>query len=258
MLILDMFNFIQLSPQNIDQYDLCCVKSKKHQGVTQKKEWLLKAFELGYECHVLWSEELKQSIALIEFAPESASWRQIDAPHFLVIQCLIHKQKDNCGLGIGSALIQKAVARAKELKLDGVVSLTSSTESWIPEGRIFQNNGFTLGHQAYGFELHYLLLNPKVLPPTIKNHDKQMTTYKGLHLLYSPQCPMHQKCAEELAAEAKRLGLKLTVKELKEPDQANIIPSPFGTFALIHNGKVLSHHYISVRRFQNILAEEDI
>ena len=64
-----------------------------------------------------------------------------------------------------------------------------------------------------------------------------------------------KKCAEELAQEAKRQKIKLTIKEFKEADQINAIPSPFGTFALVYNGSVLSHHYISVRRFQNILAE---
>ncbi len=67
-----------------------------------------------------------------------------------------------------------------------------------------------------------------------------------------------KKCAEELAQEAKRQKIKLTIKEFKEADQINAIPSPFGTFALVYNGSVLSHHYISVRRFQNILAEIDL
>jgi hypothetical protein len=52
---------------------------------------------------------------------------------------------------------------------------------------------------------------------------------------------------------AEESGLKPTVVELSDHSKAQSNPSPFGSFSLIHNGEILSHHPISNTRFQNIM-----
>lgn len=49
------------------------------------------------------------------------------------------------------------------------------------------------------------------------------------------------------------LGIKAKIVELSGHKEAQANPSPFGSFALIHNGEVLSHHPISNTRFRNIM-----
>ena len=55
---------------------------------------------------------------------------------------------------------------------------------------------------------------------------------------------------------AKKEGLKFNVTELKTPKDAQNAPSLYASFNLIYDGKLLSDHYISAKRFQNIINKE--
>ena len=61
-----------------------------------------------------------------------------------------------------------------------------------------------------------------------------------------------------LIKSASENGIDLTVKKIESPKEAKQIPSGFGVFALIHNGRLLEDHYISKRRFESILQKEII
>ena len=50
------------------------------------------------------------------------------------------------------------------------------------------------------------------------------------------------------------MELKLT--ELKSAKEAQNAPSIYASFNLIYNGKLLADHYISNRRFENIINKE--
>ena len=78
----------------------------------------------------------------------------------------------------------------------------------------------------------------------------------GLTLLYANQCPWHINSVKALQVAAKKEGVKLKVIEIKTAKQAQESPTPFGVFSLIHNGKLLSYHYLSQTRFLNILKKE--
>ena len=89
--------------------------------------------------------------------------------------------------------------------------------------------------------------------PAFKDFEEQLTKYKGLNLLYSNQCPWVARSVKDLKIIADKNGLKLKIKELKNPDQAQNAPSVYSVFNLILNGKLLADHYISKTRFQNII-----
>ena len=61
---------------------------------------------------------------------------------------------------------------------------------------------------------------------------------------------------KELSDIANEKGLKLNFTELKSAKDAQNAPSIYSIYNLIYNGKLLADHYISSRRFQNILKKE--
>jgi exonuclease I len=86
--------------------------------------------------------------------------------------------------------------------------------------------------------------------------EKQVSTYKGLNIVYANQCPWVARSIEVLAETAKKKGLKLKVTELKTAQQAQNSPSVYAVFNLVYNSKLLADHYISNTRFLNIINKE--
>jgi len=98
---------------------------------------------------------------------------------------------------------------------------------------------------------------PNVGPlPKFKDWKKQLKQYKGLNFIYADQCPWVARSIKELSKIAKEKGLKVKITELKSAKEAQNAPSVYGTFNLVFNGKLLADHYISNRRFLNIIEKE--
>jgi len=51
----------------------------------------------------------------------------------------------------------------------------------------------------------------------------------------------------------KKLNIKADLIELEDADSVQNVPCAFGTFCIIYNGEVISHHPISNTRFENII-----
>jgi hypothetical protein len=83
-----------------------------------------------------------------------------------------------------------------------------------------------------------------------------MEKYQGLHIVYSAQCPMLPKSVADLSEIAAEHGLELQTTLLRTPKEAQNAPSYYGAYTLLWNGKVLSDHYVSGGRFENLLKKE--
>jgi len=55
---------------------------------------------------------------------------------------------------------------------------------------------------------------------------------------------------------AGQLNIKTNLVDLKNAIEAQNTPCAFGSFCLINNGKIISHHPISNGRFLNIMKKE--
>jgi len=75
-------------------------------------------------------------------------------------------------------------------------------------------------------------------------------------MLYSLQCPWVARSIVELKVIAEKNGLKVNIKEIKDAHEAQHGPSIYSAFNLINDGKLLAEHYISSRRFLNIIKKE--
>ena len=70
-------------------------------------------------------------------------------------------------------------------------------------------------------------------------------------------CEMLERAeAEGIETARKTYKIKPKIIELKEPKDAQNAPSPFATFGLVYNGKLVADHPVSNTRFKNIMNKE--
>lgn len=79
---------------------------------------------------------------------------------------------------------------------------------------------------------------------------------EGLTIMRSPQCPYSVKNVDAIIETAKKMNINANLIELRDSDSAKLTPCAFGTFCIIFNGEVISHHPISNTRFENIMRSK--
>jgi hypothetical protein len=121
---------------------------------------------------------------------------------------------------------------------------------------LFERNGFEHCQSLGRFDLLHKPLRADALPPRFIDWTRRQPEYTGWHLLYADQCPWHTKSVADLQQACDARGIQLQVTRLDSPIDAQFGPSGYGTFALLHDGKLLADHYISRTRFENILKNE--
>ena len=231
-----------------------CFVNPKQPGAQMKLEWMKQRFKEGLTIKVLYLEDEQKSAGFIEYIPGEYAWRAANAPGYLFIHCIwIYPNKFKKS-GFASRLLEECIGDAKAAGKNGA-AVISSEGSFMTGKSLFSKNGFTtIASEQPSFELltHQL---KKGAVPTFNDWRSQLANYQGLHFIYSNQCPWVARSIEELSKVAREHGLSPTITELKTAQEAQNAPSVYGTFNLIYNGKLLADHYISKRRFENILKK---
>jgi hypothetical protein len=130
-----------------------------------------------------------------------------------------------------------------------------SEEAWMAGKQVFLKNGFVQTAEADRFQL--VIFRLKEGPaPRFRDISGNLAKYRGLHIVYSAQCPMLPKSVHDLSEMAAEHGLKVKVTLLKSARETQSAPSYYGVFNLVCNGRLLSDHYVSKGRFKNILRKE--
>jgi len=249
-----IMKFINLTPENVNEHGFFCVKNVKSEEFKKKKDWYSRAYSEGLRIKIMVNEAGKQ-IGYIEFVPAENAWRPIHAPGFMFIQCLFMYSNKDKNIGNGSLLIKACEEEAKKLNLKGVCTMTSKG-TFIADKRLFEKNGFTQVDKLERFELMTKKFNSKFVDPKLIDWTKEREKYQGWHLLYADQCPWHSKSVSALQEVAKEFKINLNIRKLTSSTEAKTAPSGFGTFSLLHDGKLLEDHYLSSTRFKNILKKE--
>lgn len=124
---------------------------------------------------------------------------------------------------------------------------------------IFSKMGFEVVDQVKpDFHLMVKKFDVKTNDPKFKEamQENLKKFGSGLTILRSPQCPYTEKNVNEIMATAKdRFHLEAQLINLSDAATAQNSPCPFGTFGIIFDGKLISHHPISNTRFVNILEK---
>ena len=78
---------------------------------------------------------------------------------------------------------------------------------------------------------------------------------KGLTILAADQCPYVSKSAERIAQAARALGLKPKVVRISSAKASRELPTPYGVFSIIYDGRLIAERPVSATRFTNIMSK---
>ncbi len=252
----DNITLIEVTPSNVLQETLFCIKDVKSPAFENKKNWFTERYNEGLRLKIL-KDNKHKPIAFIEYIPARLAWRPVDAPDFMFIHCMyVYSNKDK-KQGYGSVLVKSCEDDAQAKGLHGVCVMTSKG-SWLTDKRLFEKNGYLETDQADRFELMVKKFRQDAPDPKLIDWTKQQDQYKGWHLHYADQCPWHEKSVQAIKEVADEKGLNLQIRKITSAEEAKNAPSGFGTFSLLKDGKLLADHYISQTRFRNILGKVEV
>jgi hypothetical protein len=250
---MDNVTLVRVGPENLSECGIGCIKNPDNPGYGRKVKWLRKRFAEGLR-FLLFRDENEKTVAYLEYVPGEFAWRPVDAQGWLFVHCLwVFATGQRIG-GLGGRLIRACVEEAERAGSTGVAAMVSDGP-WMAGKEIFLKNGFTKIAERDRFELVIHRLREGA-EPRFRDIDGNSARDRGLHIVYSDQCPMLLKSVNDLSQMAAENGLKLRVTVLKSAQEAQHAPSYYGAFSLLWNGRLLSDHYVSKGRFRNILREE--
>ncbi|MDA3943132.1 MAG: YoaP domain-containing protein [Bacteroidetes bacterium] len=250
---------IDLTPENIADYGVCGYKDmNKHAELRKKIAWFNEYYPKGLRIKALLSPKGSYQ-GMLEYIPGKYAHRPVDAAGYLFIHCLfVGFKKEFKGKGYASSLIDACIKEAMTNELLGVAVVTRKG-SFMADNPIFLKNGFQIvDHAEPDFELLVFKFDEKSKNPGFKqNMGENLKHYdQGLTILRSAQCPYTEKNVNAIIESAKRMKLKTRLVDLADANAAQHTPCAFGTFSIIYNGKIISHHPISNTRFENIMKKE--
>jgi len=242
---------IDVNLENIEEYPPTCFLNPKNEGYRIKRDWLKKRFSEGLKIKVLYDETDKKVHGFIEYISGENAWRAVDAKDYLFIHCIWINPNSYKNKGYGSDLINECL---KDAAGKQGVAVIASDDAFMATQDIFLKNGFKIIQEDGKQQLLVKQIKKGILPK-FKDYKKQLGKYKGWHIVYSQQCPWVTRFIHELDEKTiDKLKIKLT--ELKTAKQAQVAPSIYSVFNLIHDGRLLADHYISSTRFDNIIRKE--
>jgi len=245
---------VDVTPENVQKETLFCIKDLKNPAFQSKQKWFEKQYVEGLRMKILKDNNGKM-IGFIEYIPVSHAWRPVDATNFMFIHCMYVYSKKDRSKGYGSLLISTCEKDAQAQKMAGICVMTSKGV-WIADKRIFKQNGFREVDKRGRFELLSKKWDNSIYDPKLLDWTAKQKEYEGWHLLYSDQCPWHEKSVTALLNTAEDFDIELKVRKINTAQEAKNAPSGYGVFNLLHDGKLLEDHYISATRFRNILKKE--
>lgn len=235
------------------------LSQSEERRVPVKRAWLQNRFAEGPKNKLLYVKNEKKPVGFIEYVPGEYAWRAVDATGYMFIHCIWVSPDKYKEQGYGSLLVEECMQDAEKQGKYGVAVVTSDGP-FMAGKALFVKNGFTSVAQAKpSFDLMVKTIKGGPLPlplPRFRDWEKQLSKYKGLHVIYANQCPWVARSIKDLTEIAAKNGLELQVTELKTAHDAQNAPSLYAVFNLVYNGKLLVDHYISNTRFQNIITKE--
>jgi L-amino acid N-acyltransferase YncA len=245
---------IDTNASTICNHGFCGFRDPTNEGYQRKTAWLKRRFAEGLKFKVLHVDGV--DAGMIEYVPGQHTWRPVDAPGYMVIQCIMIAKKQYKGRGYGLRLIEQCVADARRAGMHGVAVVTSSG-TWMASRDLFLRSGFECVDTAPpSFELLVKKLRQAPSPKFKTGWDRTLRKYgSGLTILKSDQCPCIAKCMTDILRACETLGIRPRIVELTTSRAARAAPSPYGVFTAVYNGQVVADHPISGTRFRSIMRK---
>lgn len=237
---------------NIEGCGICGRKPGRTEGYHRKCDWLKKHYADGLKFKVLRSSE-SGDVGVIEYVPGSHAWRPVEADGYMVIHCLM-VIREHTGKGLGVLLLNSCLEDAKKSQCRGVAVVTSS-DSFMAESSLFLKAGFVSVESIPPYELLVKKFNKRAPDPRFAVDRKRILKRhaKGLTILAADQCPMVSKWVKEIAEAAQALGVNAKVVPIRNAQQSRELPTPYGVFCIVYDGKLIAERPVSATRFKNIM-----
>ena len=240
--------------ENIGGCGFCGNMPGRNLGHRRKTAWLKERYAEGLRFKVLRSPQFGD-IGMIEYALGNQAWRPVEAEGYLVIHCLMVNRRHQ-GQGLGRLLLESCLRDARKNRCRGVAVVTSS-DAFMARRDLFIQAGFVPVDRCPPYELLARKLKPAAPDPRfIVQRERGLKRYpKGLTILAADQCPYVAKSAERIAAAARALGLEPRVVSVASAQASRELPTPYGVFSIIYDGRLLVERPISATRFTNIMLK---
>jgi N-acetylglutamate synthase-like GNAT family acetyltransferase len=251
---------IDLTPENIEEYGVCGYKDvKKHKELRKKIDWFREYYPKGLRIKAILSKDNIYQ-GMLEYIPGEYAHRPVNAGGYLFIHCIFMGfKKEFKGKGYASSLIDECMKDAKTKNMNGVAVVTRKG-SFMAKKDIFLKKGFQVVDKSKpDFELMVKKIAQNAPDPTFKSdmNDKLNQYDKGLTVMRSAQCPYTEKNVNAILESAKnKFNLEVNLVDLEDSHAVQNTPCAFGTFCIVYNGEIISHHPISNTRFENIMNKK--
>lgn len=246
---------IDLTPDNIADYGVCGYKDVgKNLGFKRKIDWFKEYYPKGLRIKTIITKKGGNQ-GMLEYIPGKYAHRPVNADGYMFIHCIfVGFRTEFKGKGYASSLIDTCIEESKRLNMNGVAVVTRKG-SFMANKDIFIKKGFiSIDSAKPDFELLVLKFNKTATDPKFKTFSLDKYD-NGLTIICSAQCPYAVKNMDAILKTAKKFKIKANLIEIKDYESAQKTPCAFGTFCIIHNKEVISHHPISNTRFENIMAK---
>jgi GNAT superfamily N-acetyltransferase len=248
-------NLVDVNTGNVEQSGFFCMMSKKKsEGYKKKLAWLRARFDEGLRIKLLDAKEGGRGF--IEYIPSEYAWRPVLAEGYMFIHCLwvVGQSK---GKGYGRLLLDECLSDAQASGLRGVAILTSEGV-WLVKKRFMLQQGFrSVGQAPPSFELLVKQFEPGPLPSLPQDWEERAGRYgAGLTVVQADQCPYIPDATRIVLEVAEARGIEARVVQLTSSRQVReSAPSPYGTFQIVYNGRLLSYHYLLRKDLEQKLDE---
>lgn len=238
---------------NIEKEGFFCYMSKrKTKGYGRKLEWVKARLKEGMRIKIA----MKNSRSFIEYIPGEHCWRAIEADGYMVVHCIWVVGKKRHGQGHGSFLLNECIKDAKKSGMKGVCAVTSN-KTWAAEKGLFEKNGFESIESEPPFDLMAMRFGKAPYPKFAGGWEKKAKQFgKGFTVLRSDQCPYIEDATNQFVDGVEDRGYQTKVVEIrsrKELLKKN--PYPYGTYAIILDGKRFSYHYLLPKDIEKMLGK---
>jgi len=238
---------------NVGERGFFCFKSKpKSVGYAHKMTWLQERFSEGLKIQIVY--EGGRSVGFIEYLPAELGWRAVRAPGYVLIHCLwvVGRAKNQ---GYGSRLLDACLADARQMGASGVAMVTSS-RPWLAGSKLLLKHGFERADEMPPFELLVKRFDSTPLPAFPTDWEARLARFgPGLAVVRSDQCPYMEDATNTVVEFGRSRGIKTEVIKLESGREVQeTSPTPYGTFAILHNGRLLSYYYMTEQDLQKSMA----
>ncbi|MBI5822097.1 MAG: GNAT family N-acetyltransferase [Verrucomicrobia bacterium] len=248
------YEIVDTNAGNIGGCSFCGYKEASNLGHRRKTDWLKERYAEGLRFKVLRSRRFGD-VGMIEYAPGNHAWRPVEAEGYLVIHCLMVNGKHK-GKGLGTLLLDSCLRDARKSQCRGVAVVTSS-DSFMARSDFFIKAGFVPVECSPPYELLVKKLKKAAPDPRlIVQRERLLKRHKkGLTILAADQCPMVPKCVAEIAEMSRALGLEPKVVRVRSAKASRELPTPYGMFSVLYDGKLIADRPVSATRFSNIMSK---